>query len=273
MGARWVSGFAAVLFALAVTLLGGWYFTAAIGLIIFLAQLEFFRLVQAKGNAPAMRTTMFSSQVLVILQQVRPEWTSPAFIVAGSIICFYLLFKPKVATIADIATSILGLFYCALLPSFWIRVRALSFAQGLGEGLWITLLAIGCVIAADVGAYLCGRAFGRTKLSILSPKKTVEGAVAGIAASMTLAVAGAHTLSWPWSWLSGSVLGFLIGLTSLLGDLTESLMKRDAGVKDSGDLIPGHGGILDRGDSYVFTGPLVFYFMECLEWLNAYFSQ
>jgi phosphatidate cytidylyltransferase len=190
--------------------------------------------------------------------------------VAGSIICFYLLFKPKVATIADIATSILGLFYCALLPSFWIRVRALSFSQELGEGLWITLLAIGCVIAADVAAYLCGRTFGRTKLSILSPKKTVEGAVAGIAASMALAVAGAYYLKWPWSWLSGGVLGFLIGLTSLLGDLTESLMKRDAGVKDSGDLIPGHGGILDRGDSYVFTGPLVFYFMECLEWLNAY---
>jgi len=178
-----------------------------------------------------------------------------------------------VATIADIATSILGLFYCALLPSFWIRVRALSFSQELGEGLWITLLAIGCVIAADVAAYLCGRTFGRTKLSILSPKKTVEGAVAGIAASMALAVAGAYYLKWPWSWLSGGVLGFLIGLTSLLGDLTESLMKRDAGVKDSGDLIPGHGGILDRGDSYVFTGPLVFYFMQCLEWLSAYFNR
>ena len=186
MRARWVSGFAAVLFALAVTLLGGWYFTAAIGLIIFLAQLEFFRLVQAKGNAPAMRTTMFSSQVLVILQQVKPEWTSPAFIVAGSVICFYLLFKPKLATIADIATSILGLFYCALLPSFWIRVRALSFSEGLGKGLWITLLAIGCVIAADVAAYLCGRAFGRTKLSILSPKKTVEGAVAVSYTHLTL---------------------------------------------------------------------------------------
>ncbi len=267
MAARWASGFAVMLFALMVTLLGGWYFTAAIALIIFLAQLEFFRLVQAKGNAPAMRTTMFSSQILVILQQVKPEWTSPGFIVAGSVICFYLLFKPKVATIADIATSILGLFYCALLPSFWIRVRALPPSEGIGEGLRITLLAIGCVIAADVGAYLWGRAFGRTKLSILSPKKTVEGAVAGIAASTTLAVVGAYYLGWPWSWLSGGILGFLIGLTSLLGDLTESLMKRDAGVKDSGDLIPGHGGILDRGDSYVFTAPLVFY---CMQLLSAY---
>jgi phosphatidate cytidylyltransferase len=83
MGARWVSGFVAVLFALTVTLLGGWYFTAALGLIIFLAQLEFFRLVRAKGNAPAMRTTMLSSQVLVILQQVKARVDQPCFYRGG----------------------------------------------------------------------------------------------------------------------------------------------------------------------------------------------
>jgi phosphatidate cytidylyltransferase len=75
---------------------------------------------------------------------------------------------------------------------------------------------------------------------------------------------GSHGLHWPLAPLSGIALGVMVGTSSLLGDLTESLMKRDAGVKDSGDLIPGHGGILDRTDSYVFTGALVFYFVTLL---------
>lgn len=270
MAARVVSGIVALLFALSITLLGGWVFTAAIGAIIFLGQLEFFRLVQAKGTAPAIKTTMVLSQVLVVFQQVKPEWIAPLFTVSGSVICFYLLFKPKVATIADVATSVLGFFYCAYLPSHWIVVRSLPFAERSGEGLRVTLLAYACIIAADIGAYLLGKSFGRTRLSIISPKKTVEGALFGIGLSMTIAVSGALVLDWPWPWISGSIIGGLIGLTSLLGDLTESLMKRDAGVKDSGHLLPGHGGILDRGDSYVFTAPLVYYFMVILRALQEY---
>ncbi|MDX2270520.1 MAG: phosphatidate cytidylyltransferase [Cyanobacteriota bacterium] len=262
--ARLASGIIAIAFALTVTFLGGWYFAAAIGLIIFLGQLEFFHLVRATGTAPAMRTTIALSQGIVILQHLKPDWVAPAFTVVGSVICFYLLFKPQVATIADVATSVLGLFYCAYLPSFWIRVRALPALAQSGEGLRVTLLAYGCIIAADVGAYMFGKMIGKTRLSIISPKKTVEGALAGILMSMGLAMSGAYYLHWPHFWLAGAIIGFLIGLTSLLGDLTESLMKRDAGVKDSGDLIPGHGGILDRGDSYVFTAPLVYYFMELL---------
>ena len=106
-----------------------------------------------------------------------------------------------------------------------------------------------------------GKSFGKTRLSNISPKKTVEGAIAGLIGSIIVAEIGAWYLKWPYCYLTGMILGILIGIVSLLGDLTESMMKRDAGVKDSGKLIPGHGGILDRTDSYVFTAPLVYYFV------------
>jgi phosphatidate cytidylyltransferase len=136
--------------------------------------------------------------------------------------------------------------------------------NALPQGLTATLLAFGCIWAADIGAYFFGKYFGRTRLSSISPKKTVEGAIFGIAGSIAVAIAGAWYLHWPSWQLTGIVLGLLVGIASLLGDLTESMMKRDAGVKDSGQLIPGHGGILDRTDSYVFTGPLVYYFVTLL---------
>jgi phosphatidate cytidylyltransferase len=196
------------------------------------------------------------------------------------------------ASIADIASSILGLLYGGYLPSYWVRLRvgltqmsslptdAVASATNLPlkgywpeswtdlstlpEALTATLLAFGCIWAADIGAYFFGKFFGRTSLSHISPKKTVEGAIFGLLGSIAVATAGAWYLHWPSWQVSGIILGTLVGIASLLGDLTESMMKRDAGVKDSGQLIPGHGGILDRTDSYVFTGPLVYYFVTLL---------
>lgn len=271
---RILSSLVAIVFALSIILFGGWYFTAGFGVIIYLGQLEYFQLVRTKGIAPAAKTTLVVSQVLLIVSNLSPTLADAIFPVAGTLICFYLLFQPKFATIADISASIMGLFYGGYLPSYWVRLRALDHAMPwaywppnwsdlstLPQGLTITLLAFMCIWVADIGAYLFGRTFGRTRLSDLSPKKTVEGAVFGVTGSVIMGVLGSWLLHWPGWPFTGFGLGLLIGIASLLGDLTESMMKRDAGVKDSGQLIPGHGGILDRADSYVFTAPLVYYFV------------
>ncbi len=279
---RIVSGIVAIAVAFTASILGGWYFTLMFAVIVYLGQQEYFQLVRAKGIAPAAKTTLAVSQALLIIATVSSTLADAVMPVAGTFICFYLLFQPKLATIADISTSILGLFYGGYLPSYWIRLRSLDSAavsnlplggylpttwtniNALPQGLTATMLTFLCIWAADIGAYFIGKFFGRTQLSNISPKKTVEGAAFGVTASVAVASAGAWYLDWSASPWSGLALGLLIGIASLLGDLTESMMKRDAGVKDSGQLIPGHGGILDRADSYVFTAPLVYYFVTLL---------
>ncbi|MGY6529974.1 MAG: phosphatidate cytidylyltransferase [Cyanobacterium sp.] len=286
--ARTISTIIGIPLALIMIIVGGWYFTIAFGVLVFLAQLEYFKLVKAKGIEPAVKTTLIVSQLLIITATVVPSLTDAVFALAGGLICFYLLFQPKLATIADISTSILGLFYAGYLPSYWIRLRVslgenssyihtipnihnlpldgyfplnpMDF-DSFPDALKITFIAMACIWAADIGAYLIGKNFGKTKLSPISPKKTVEGSLFGVTGSILVGISGAWFLHWAHWILTGIILGLLIGVVSLLGDLMESMMKRDAGVKDSGELIPGHGGILDRTDSYIFTAPVVYYFI------------
>jgi len=181
---------------------------------------------------------------------------------------------------SQLSSTMFGLFYCGYLPCFWVKLRCGLTAPVLNTGIgrsWPTILGgqahwtVGLVailisfcgiIASDTFAFLGGKAFGRTPLISISPKKTWEGAFAGLVGCISITILLSKSLSWPQSLVSTIAFGVLNFFGSVFGDLTESMIKRDAGVKDSGSLIPGHGGILDRVDSYIFTGALAYSFVR-----------
>lgn len=113
---RIVSGIVAIVVAIGMIILGGWYFTLGFCIIVYLGLLEYFQLVRAKGIMPAAKITIFVSLLLLITSTISPTLTDAVFPLAGTFICFYLLFQPKMATIADVAASILGLLYGGYLP-------------------------------------------------------------------------------------------------------------------------------------------------------------
>ncbi|MGB9802515.1 phosphatidate cytidylyltransferase [Desulfofundulus sp.] len=161
----------------------------------------------------------------------------------------YPAFSPVEGAVTLLAILYIGLFVyiylLRLLPDGWI---------------WLTFTLVG-TWSSDTVAYFIGRRWGRRQLApALSPGKTVEGAVGSLAGSLLAAVAfmGLYPFLPRGPIL---LLGLLLGLAAVLGDLVESAFKRQAGVKDAGDIIPGHGGILDRFDSMLFTAPLVYYFV------------
>lgn len=125
-----------------------------------------------------------------------------------------------------------------------------------GQGAWVLLFALLVIMAADVGAYFAGHRFGRIKLApSVSPGKTWEGVIGGLLFSLIIATVGARLLGWPVAVVAPLAVG--AAAFSVVGDLMESLMKRHSGLKDSGHLFPGHGGILDRVDSLTAGIPLI----------------
>ncbi len=151
-----------------------------------------------------------------------------------------------------LGAAALGFLYTGVLGSALVIVASSRPSAAI---VWL----LSCVIAADTFAYFGGRAIGGAKMSPrISPNKTMAGGICGLLGAVGVAIAVGRGFGWQQGMLELAALGLLIGISAICGDLAESLIKRIFGVKDSGSLLPGHGGILDRVDALIFAAPILF---------------
>ena len=258
-----------------VTILGKLPFLVFIEVLIFLGLSEFFRLSKAKNSEIPRMPLIILGAFLGISAYLWGErfflFSLLAMLYASSL---FLVIKGKTeGATSGLALSFLGFFYVAGLFSYLILIRELSpefipdrFASLTTSykigGLWIVYLLL-CIWSCDTFAYFIGAPLGKHPLSSrVSPKKTIEGFGGGILGAIAAAFFS-HFVFFPSAHLKDLlIVSAIVALAGQVGDLTESLFKRDAGVKDTSSIIPGHGGILDRFDSLLFVSPIVYYFLK-----------
>ena len=263
---RLVTGFIIATLVFSCMLAGGiWLLLLLLGFII-IASKEYADILKNKGFLPFFKVILVTSVSMVLVSACGYHNLIPIVLLLGTIGSFLaVLFRGRQPYIANVATTILG-FLIAWMPCHICLIRQMGpevsfFGITFRQGLYFLLLIFFVIMATDIGAYYFGVKCGKHKLSpVISPKKTIEGAIAGILCAL----------------ITGLIIGKLIGLTiyhsfvlslivtvmAQLGDLSESLIKRDAGVKDSGHSLPGHGGFLDRADSYFFSVPIAYYYIK-----------
>jgi phosphatidate cytidylyltransferase len=233
--------------------LGDPLFTALIGVFVAISAVELntlFRLSGYQSSPRVLVTTAIATMVGVRFPEFPLLLPALSLALMGS---FALQLRhAQTRRVGDWAVAFVGGLYLGWTAGHLAEIRVLA------DGFYWLALAIGCTWATDSFAYVFGRLFGRHKLApTISPSKTWEGYFGGLVSSAAVgALIGALT---PLNWLAGLVAGALIGALCVFGDLIESMIKRQAGAKDSGALIPGHGGLLDRIDSLLWSGVIVFY--------------
>ena len=239
-------------------------FTAALATaVVVLAAVEVYDVFRRAGYRPATLLGLVATAALMVGAYVRGERAVPLvlFLTVVFSMLWYLGGVVRARPTMNLGITMLGFAWVGLLGSF----AALMLRYPEREGVAFLIGAVLATVANDVGALVVGRQMGRTPLApAISPNKTLEGVLGGAAVAAVVSVLVISRIS-PWDVGSSLALALLVSVVAPLGDLCESMVKRDIGVKDMGSLLPGHGGILDRFDALLFVLPAVYYLVELLD--------
>ncbi len=263
---RIITGFAIGTLVFACILLGGKFLLAFLLVFIIIASKEYADILKNKGFLPFFKVILITSVSMILISASGYDDLIPLVLLIGTISSFLaVLFRGRQPYIANVATTILG-FLIAWMPCHVCLIRQMGpevslFGITFRQGLYFLIFIFFVILITDIAAYFVGVRFGKHKLSpVISPKKTIEGAIAGAVFAIITGLIIGKLIGI--SFYHSFVLSLLVTVMAQLGDLSESLIKRDAGVKDSGNSLPGHGGFLDRADSYLFSVPCAFYYIK-----------
>lgn len=277
MKQRVISALIIAVIGVSAVVIGGIVLDVLLLAIATIGLYEFYGAFAKKGHSPikifglvyiaffALMLFLDGESYMTVLVDTKAHGTinlfPPIFIISLMALLAVIVFQFEKYNIVDIAITLFGGFYVVLLLSYFVRLRDLS------GGIYLFFIALVGAVATDTFAFFVGKKFGKRKLlPSVSPKKTVAGSVGGFLGNIILITIIGAVLIYSDTYTGMAlyhyiILGALIGIVAQVGDLVASAIKRYAGVKDFGKIIPGHGGILDRIDSYIFTVPVVYYYL------------
>lgn len=244
---------------LGILYIGGFYWTLLFTVMGLVALYEYLNKVRLAGFTPPILAPYALLGILLFREQLAHLWLPLIFItfMVAIILCVQTYPRNK---LDDIALGFFGAFYIGFMLSFTLAM------QNLNGAFVFMVLTLILTWSADIGGYLFGRLWGKRQLTpLLSPNKTWAGSIGGLV--LTVGMACVYGLVWPGLQVHTSqiiILGLVAGIAAQLGDLFASALKRFLGTKDFGYILPGHGGVLDRFDSFLLVVPVVFYWITYL---------
>jgi phosphatidate cytidylyltransferase len=274
LGVRVLAGAVLIPIALLVNHTGGLVFAVFISLLAGCGSYEFYRMLGRRGLTPSTATGVVASVCVCFSFFLGAVDVAGLVltVVVGVVLIERLIRQDRETFVIGSGITILGALYTGWLLGYYILLRNSAYASDgsalntmAGSGRQLVYLVLALTWSYDSIAYLAGSSLGRHKLfSRVSPSKTLEGTLSGLAACVAAALISRATFASFLSTGEAVVAGLLVGVAAQAGDLIESMIKRSTGAKDSSRVIPGHGGILDRLDSLLLTGPALYFYIRLM---------